>query len=218
MARTTRTDWIAAGLAALDDEGARGISADRLARRLGVTRGAFYHHFGSRKAFVQALLAEWETTYTTQAIALLQRDGPPERALDRYLAAASQMNPRREAAIRTWSLHEPLVAEFQRRADRARLAAAHAFCRQTLRSEEDAALFAQVSYLCFVGAQQSALPMGPDDFTTLFRALLALGRRLPAAGEDESDAKTGAAPAPARRAKRREARRPGNERQPRNSR
>ncbi|RIV57919.1 TetR/AcrR family transcriptional regulator [Burkholderia pseudomallei] len=182
MARTTRTDWIAAGLAALDDEGAQGVSADRLARRLGVTRGAFYHHFGSRKAFVLALLAEWEAAYTTQAIALLQAGGPPEAALDRYLAAASQMNPRREAAIRTWSLHEPLVAEFQRRADRARLAAAHAFCRQTLRSEADAALFAQVAYLCFVGAQQSPLPMGPDDFATLFRSLFALGERLSAPG------------------------------------
>ncbi|KGS07534.1 TetR/AcrR family transcriptional regulator [Burkholderia sp. ABCPW 111] len=236
MARTTRADWIAAGLAALDDEGAQGVSADQLARRLGVTRGAFYHHFGSRKAFVLALLAEWEAAYTTQAIALLQGDEPPETALDRYLAAASRMNPRREAAIRTWSLHEPLVAEFQRRADRARLAAAHAFCRQTLRSESDAALFAQVSYLCFVGAQQSALPMGPDDFAALFRSLLALGKRLPPAGDVEADGHadrdadadtdtdTDVAPAPAppaapaRRASKPAARRSRGDRQPRNSR
>lgn len=39
-----------------------------------------------------------------------------------------------------------------------------------------------MAYLCFVGAQQSPLPMGPDDFATLFRSLFALGERLSAPG------------------------------------
>ncbi|MFX7793004.1 TetR/AcrR family transcriptional regulator, partial [Acinetobacter baumannii] len=64
MPKTTRAHWIEAGFELLDIEGAVGISAERLARRLNVTRGAFYPHFTSRDDYVRSLLAEWERTYT----------------------------------------------------------------------------------------------------------------------------------------------------------
>ena len=53
MPRTTRTRWIEAGFELLDMYGADGVSAERLARRLNVTRGAFYHHFSSRNDYVR---------------------------------------------------------------------------------------------------------------------------------------------------------------------
>ena len=39
--RNDRTRWITAGLRLLDEHGAQGISIERLARRLSVTRGSF---------------------------------------------------------------------------------------------------------------------------------------------------------------------------------
>lgn len=65
----TRDHWIAAGLNALDNDGDAGISAERLARRLNVTRGSFYHHFRSRNEFVHALLAAWEADYADRMLA-----------------------------------------------------------------------------------------------------------------------------------------------------
>lgn len=57
MKKLTRDDWIEAGLKTLDLEGYTAISGERLARRLNVTRGSFYHHFRSREDFMRALLS-----------------------------------------------------------------------------------------------------------------------------------------------------------------
>ncbi|RAS38676.1 TetR/AcrR family transcriptional regulator [Paraburkholderia bryophila] len=68
----TRDQWISAGFDALDQEGYLGVSAERLARRLNVTRGSFYHHFRSKEDFVRILLVQWESDYTDPLVAEYQ--------------------------------------------------------------------------------------------------------------------------------------------------
>lgn len=50
---------MAEGLDALADEGLAGIRAERLARRLGVTKGSFYWHFEDLGDYRAALLEYW---------------------------------------------------------------------------------------------------------------------------------------------------------------
>src|SRR6516162_9059234 len=54
--------WVAAARALLVAQGIEAVKVDRIARRLGVTRGGFYWHFRSRQALLDRLLAEWEET------------------------------------------------------------------------------------------------------------------------------------------------------------
>src|SRR5213083_2769643 len=64
MAKVTRADWLDAGLDVLASEGPQALVAERLAQRLGVTRGSFYHHFRSRESFLTGLLERWSQRHT----------------------------------------------------------------------------------------------------------------------------------------------------------
>ena len=69
------------GLTVLREDGPEAIAADKLAKRLGVSRGSFYWHFKSAAGFESALLAAWEERWTTRLIETVSRsaDGPRGR-------------------------------------------------------------------------------------------------------------------------------------------
>ena len=54
-----RQDWIDAARRMLTAKGVERVRVDALARTLRITRGSFYWHFSSRKALLDALLADW---------------------------------------------------------------------------------------------------------------------------------------------------------------
>lgn len=64
----SRHDWVRAALEALGEGGVGAVAVDRLARRVGATRGSFYWHFKDRDELVDAALAEWERANTTDLI------------------------------------------------------------------------------------------------------------------------------------------------------
>jgi AcrR family transcriptional regulator len=151
----TRDHWIAAGFDTLDHEGYSAVSAERLARRLSVTRGSFYHHFRSREDFVRALLAQWESDYTDRMLEYAAEGSSLEDVLTRYLAIAEEKRPGREIAIRAWARRDPLVAEYQSRVDNTRLSFAISVCRSRSEASVDADLIGRLAHLCLIGGQQS---------------------------------------------------------------
>ncbi|NMV40889.1 TetR/AcrR family transcriptional regulator [Ralstonia insidiosa] len=183
MPKTTRAHWIEAGFELLDIEGAVGISAERLARRLNVTRGAFYHHFTSRDDYVRSLLAEWERTYTGSILSLIQPGDTAETLLMRYLDVAASMHPQREVAIRAWAMREPLVADTMQRVDALRLAFATSLCSLEGGAPDDAAFWGRIAHLCFIGAQQTTARPDPEAFRAFFLKLFAMSQRLAALAE-----------------------------------
>lgn len=180
MPKTTRERWIEAGFEMLDLHGADGVSAERLARRLNVTRGAFYHHFTSRDDYVHSLLAEWERTYTGSILTLIQPDDTAETLLMRYLDVAASMHPQREVAIRAWAMREPLVAEYLQRVDALRLAFATSLCSLDGGAPGDAAFWGRIAHLCFIGAQQTTARPDPEAFRAFFLKLFAMSQQLAA--------------------------------------
>lgn len=84
MSRLTRDRWVEEGLLALQADGPAALAADRMARRLAVSRGSFYWHFTSAVDFEAAVLAQWEDRWTNRIIAAVQSvKGTPR---DRLLA------------------------------------------------------------------------------------------------------------------------------------
>lgn len=57
--RLGREDWIAAAWEALSEGSADTIKVDRLARRIGVSRGSFYWHFRNREDLIDAVVEYW---------------------------------------------------------------------------------------------------------------------------------------------------------------
>ena len=67
-----RNAWLDAALDALYEEGEVGVRVEPLARRLGVTKGSFYHHFRDREELVAAMVDRWRATQDAYVDALRQ--------------------------------------------------------------------------------------------------------------------------------------------------
>jgi len=59
-----RDDWLDEGLRLVASLGAPALTLDRICERMALTKGAFYHHFGSVPKFRMALLDWYEQRRT----------------------------------------------------------------------------------------------------------------------------------------------------------
>ena len=177
--RITRTRWLDEGLAVLADEGPAGLRIDRLAARLGVTKGSFHHHFAGAGGFKTALLARYEER-TTSAIteAIAERSGEGTRATLAWLTELATAEPsvvrhsRLDAAFRAWAHTDPEVREAQARIDIATIAALQAAWRPVVGSDAEARTAALVPYLVSLGAQAAVPAVAGDDLRAVFDLLL----------------------------------------------
>ena len=180
-----RQRWLDAGLEALADEGAAGLRIDRLTRRLGVTKGSFFHHFAGAGAYQSALLEHVEAVVTAQIEA---REGEldsadPQQVLSRMTAAVGRSSyglwrSDLEVAIRAWSFTDPEVRAAQDRIDRRRLAMLEAVWRRIEPDPERARVSARLPFLILVGASMSAID--PDELQQVYELILPLVPVAPA--------------------------------------
>jgi AcrR family transcriptional regulator len=114
-----------AGLELLATEGAPALTIERLTDQLGVTKGSYYHHFGSAGGFKTALLDYFEVQYTTRLIDAIQQENAKPRAKLEHLLRLVLADPDSaalEIAVRAWALQDPDVRAAQERVDEARTA------------------------------------------------------------------------------------------------
>lgn len=158
-----RERWLAAGQAALAEDGPAGLRIDRLVRRLGVTKGSFFHHFAGAAAYRTALLAHLESAAQAQ-LAATEPDlagADARQVLARLTAAVGEpegglWRPELEVALRAWSFADPEVRATQDRIDARRLAALEAVWRRLEPDPDRARASARLPYLVLVGASMTA--------------------------------------------------------------
>ncbi|MEX1147996.1 MAG: TetR/AcrR family transcriptional regulator [Sphingomonadales bacterium] len=105
--KVSREEWIAAARDALIREGVNAVKIERLAFKLGVTRGGFYWFFKGRQQLLDALLADWQTTNTQAFIDAIRDAGPDGQVqframIDIYLNEDA-FSPAYDAAVRDWA-------------------------------------------------------------------------------------------------------------------
>lgn len=94
MSRKEPADWTRAALEAIEEGGLAAVAVEPLARRLGVTKGSFYHHFADRRALVVATLAAWEERYVVDQSARFDAvEDPRERLHELLLLAIVELEP-----------------------------------------------------------------------------------------------------------------------------
>lgn len=117
--------WIDTARLTLIEEGVGGLKVDRLAVRLGMTRGAFYYRFEDRDHLLRCLIAHWEDDCrflpaeapgSSVADALAWFD----RALSR-LIEGDGFDFSFDLAVRAWARADRRVAWAVEREDRRRL-------------------------------------------------------------------------------------------------
>lgn len=124
-AKYTVKDWVDIARRMLIEEGVAGLKVDRLANRLGVTRGGFYHHFKDRDEFFDKVIQHWE-----QTCRFLPDDGPPNKPamalqwlqqLIERLIVADGYDYQFDLVVREWARSDKRAQWAVERADRERL-------------------------------------------------------------------------------------------------
>jgi AcrR family transcriptional regulator len=112
------------GLRVLGSGGPVAVRVEVLSASLGVTKGGFYGQFGSRDAFLEALLDTWERESTHDVRQRVEAEGgDPRRKLRRagIMTFSSERLLPVDLAIREWARRDPDVAARLKRVDGQRM-------------------------------------------------------------------------------------------------
>ena len=157
----------------LREEGAGGLRADRLARRLGLTKGSFHHHFDGMPGYRRALLElcrQREAGVIAAVRAGIVSLAPAEAiaALPDRLDGLFDM--RLDAALRGWAIGDDEARTALAAIDAARLEMLEGLWARVLPDPSAARAAALVPYLVTVGASMSA-GVSEDDLRAVYRLL-----------------------------------------------
>jgi AcrR family transcriptional regulator len=111
----TRDEWVAMARKFLIRDGIAGVKIDRLAKRLGVTRGGFYWRFDGLGDLLNALLGDWHKTNTRSGLEAIRSSGEPVQRFTRLMHVwieERDFDPAYDLAVRDW-------ARISRKADNA---------------------------------------------------------------------------------------------------
>jgi AcrR family transcriptional regulator len=178
----TRERWLEAGLRTLASDGAAGVRIDRIAAKLGLSKGSFHHHFNGADGYKRDLLAHFETI----TIEALERAIDEAGALDDTRAVLAGLTdlvgpgsgglyrPELEVAVRAWATWDPDVRAVQARIDKARLAALQRVWRARVDGDQASRVAALLPYLVAVGASVLVPPVAGDELKQVYETLLRL--------------------------------------------
>jgi AcrR family transcriptional regulator len=152
MGRKTKQDWIEAGFSILGESGASDLTIDRLTKRLGVTKGSFYHHFENFRTYTEHLLAFWERKNTLNVIESTEKADIPSARFERFLESLDTLSPYPEIAIRSWALQDKDVRTYVERIDQFRIAQAQYWFEGLAANHAQANIFARLFHTIMVGS------------------------------------------------------------------
>ncbi|WP_067856661.1 TetR/AcrR family transcriptional regulator [Nocardia shimofusensis] len=172
----TKEQYFHTALEVLAELGFKGLNIGVLCRKLGVTSGSFYHHFGSWQGFVDTLLEHWENR---QILLLRGRNfnqGNPDDDVTAMADLALGLHHAAEAAIRAWAANDESVNLALKRVDESRRRTVHKAVRNVLGDDDTATVVTSMGMAMLVGYQQIAAGGGDgtslDDLLTQYKRLI----------------------------------------------
>ena len=172
MARKTKRDWFITAVQILHQSGPQGLTIDALCQSLQMTKGSFYHHFGSYDGFKTEFLAFYEQEGTLDIISQLADLPTPKEKLHQLLAiivtysTKGLENP--DVIMRAWALQDTAVAQIQSRIDGRRRAYVQSLCEEITGDAAQAKIIAQLLYAVLVGSEQMQPPIVGEELRQLF--------------------------------------------------
>lgn len=147
--------WVETARRALIEEGVVGLKVDRLATRLGVTRGGFYHHFKDRDALLAALLEHWRDacrfTPPSSAHGTAAEAAAWFETFSHWLIEEALYDHAFDMAVRDWARSEQRAADAVEQADAERIATILRLFRMLGYDEPEATIRARVFYYHQIG-------------------------------------------------------------------
>ncbi|HEY7773208.1 MAG TPA: TetR/AcrR family transcriptional regulator [Marinagarivorans sp.] len=154
--RFDRDQWLRQSLTLLITHGPDVLKVDPLCRKLGVTKGSFYHHFPSREVFVGELLKHWQQVHTQALIDALDGIDDPYLRSHALSKLVNAQNKEQELAMRGWALRDNEVAQFVSRVDGQRIECIEHILAAMTGQQDNAGLQARLIYSQWLGSVQLA--------------------------------------------------------------
>lgn len=156
MPKLSKENWVAAAINQLKEYGPMGVSGEKIARRLDVTRGSFYHHFSSMDELIELMLQHWEQTQTLDILdRTYQQYTDLNRKMTTLLESAWNSDAELEIAMRQWAFSNQLVRSHVERIDRVRLGFISAVYIELTNSESRGRKLGKIAYYGLLGALHS---------------------------------------------------------------
>lgn len=167
-------EWVNAGLKALAKSGLSALKADRLAKKLGVSRGSFYWHFADVSAFRAAILQRWREIMLENIIEEIERvpDDRLEALIDRAFAANSDL----ESGVRAWATADPQARAAVEAVDVERIRYLRKLLIETGVDPSVAEARARIMNWCYLGYVLSANELEDESLRLVIRDLSQLAR------------------------------------------
>lgn len=175
---TTREAWLDEGLTVLAELGATALRIDRIAARLRLSKGSFYHHFAGMSGYRLDLLDHYERRFTARYIDLVAQR-PDSSAEDKMAHLVSLVLSEREAdesldvAMRAWAAQDDDVRATLERIDGTRLAYLVELYEEMVGAGPEAVFHSQRLYLLLIGARHVLPPLTRQELRDLYDWVLA---------------------------------------------
>ena len=150
-----REVWLDTARRALIEEGTAGVEVNKLAKRLGSSRGGFYWFFKDRAQLLEELLAYWARTSTVLFEEILKRPG--RNGVEKYLAMINlwidekEYDPKWDGAVRDWARTSEAVRKVVQEVDQKRIAVLEQIFNDMGYAGKEAHIRARVMYYHQVG-------------------------------------------------------------------
>ena len=173
-----RKIWLDTARKALIEEGTAGVEINKLAKRLGSSRGGFYWFFKNRAQLLEELLAYWVQTSTLLFERILQ--GPARNGMEEYLAMTNlwvdenEYDPKWDGAVRDWARTSKAVRRIVQGVDQKRIAVLEQIFNDMGYKGKEANVRARVMYYHQVGYYA----MGVQESQRERRALIPYYRKV----------------------------------------
>lgn len=163
----SKAHYFEAAMELLASGGIGAVTISALCDRLEVTKGSFYHHFESIKAFQTELLRYWETDRVEQLLPFLEAMDPVERLTALKLGAV-HVNHEAASAIRAWARSDNEAAAFQARIDRETEQLLERFLVEAGVPRKRAPYLARIGYAIMIATQQLERPVDRERLQAAF--------------------------------------------------
>jgi len=153
--KVSREEWLDLARKTLIRSGIDAVKVERLATKLGVTRGGFYWFFKSRQELLDALLEDWKAANTRPFFDAVEKAGPDgKEQLDAIVAMylhEKEFNPAYDSAIRDWARTSQKARRAVEEADESRIGLLTDVFKRMGYEPEEAFIRARVTYFHQVG-------------------------------------------------------------------
>ena len=152
--------WLEMGVQILKEEGIEQVRVDRIADRLGITKGSFYHLYKDRQDLLNAMIEHWRTENQSYYFSFAEKlQGEPGARLLHFLESVIRAKADEyDASFRAWGNHDPLVGAAVQSVDQERIAFLSNFFKEMGFGEDEIETRASLLYYADIGMAFSGDP------------------------------------------------------------